>query len=338
MISCRLISDAYRVEVQLLRTFVAVARLGSFSAAAVELGYTQAAVSQQVAALENDLKTRLLNRRPVEPTEAGARLLEHAEPILLRLDAARADVTRMAKTPPNATLLVGATPLAGATSNLPQALAALRARMPRLEIAVETATRQQVATGVAKGELDLALTDGLTAPGDPLTEQAPVKAIGLSEESVRVVLPPDHPLAARTTLRLQDLADARWIDADKVAPPLAEIRRHAGVEGFRPALRYLGEDLMTLVNLAAAGHGLTLLPESALRVAEVTTIRVAQPRVGHRVELLHTALPDGSPATALADILTQRLGASQGLLERDYQQGSREISTGASPFPKECRR
>src|SRR5580704_4677239 len=147
MISCRLISNAYRVDPQQLRTFVTVARLASFSAAARELGYTQAAVSQQVAALENDLKTRLLNRRPVEPTAAGARLLEHAEPILLRLDAARADVTRMTKTPPNATLQVGVTPLAGATSNLPQALAALRARMPRLEITVETATRQQVATG-----------------------------------------------------------------------------------------------------------------------------------------------------------------------------------------------
>jgi DNA-binding transcriptional LysR family regulator len=70
-------------------------------------------------------------RRPVTPTEPGARLLEHAEPILLRLDAARADVTRMTKTPPNATLLIGVTPLAGATSALPTALAALRVQMPR---------------------------------------------------------------------------------------------------------------------------------------------------------------------------------------------------------------
>ena len=92
-----------------------MARLGSFSAAAAELGYTQAAVSQQIAALEDDLKTQLLNRRPVTPTEAGTRLLEHADPILLRLDAARADVTRMTTTPA-ATLLIGVTPLAGATS------------------------------------------------------------------------------------------------------------------------------------------------------------------------------------------------------------------------------
>ncbi|HTR94616.1 MAG TPA: LysR family transcriptional regulator, partial [Trebonia sp.] len=116
------------MEAQLLRTFVTVARLGSFSAAAGELGYTQAAVSQQIAALENDLKTQLLTRRPVGPTEAGTRLLEHAGPILLRLDAARADVTRMTSTPA-ATLIVGVTPLAGATPALATALAALRERM-----------------------------------------------------------------------------------------------------------------------------------------------------------------------------------------------------------------
>jgi len=305
MISCRLISDAYLVEVQLLRTFVAVARLGSFSAAAKELGYTQAAVSQQVAALENDLKTRLLNRRPVEPTEAGARLLEHAEPILLRLDAARADVTRMTSAPA-AALVVGVTPLAGATPALATALAGLRERMPRLDVTVRTGTRAAIALGVARGETDLALTDGLTAPGDPLSELAPVTATGISQASVAVILPAGHPLAGRRALRLPDLADSRWIEAGNVAPPLAEIRRHAGVDGFRPALCYLGQDVMTLVHLAAAGHGLTLLPEPVLSAPGVTTVRVTEPRVSHRVELLLPALHRDSPAAALADILTQR--------------------------------
>src|ERR1700760_3577057 len=129
MICCPPISDAYRVETHLLRTFVTVARLGSFSAAAVELGYTQAAVSQQIAALEGDLKTRLLHRRPVVPTEAGARLLEHAEPILLRLDAARAGGTPLAAAPAP-TLAVGVPPLAGSGP----ALAGLRQRLPRLTV------------------------------------------------------------------------------------------------------------------------------------------------------------------------------------------------------------
>jgi DNA-binding transcriptional LysR family regulator len=305
MVSCDPISNAYAVEAQLLRTFVAVARLGSFSAAAAELGYTQAAVSQQIAALENDLKTQLLNRRPVTPTEAGARLLEHAEPILLRLDAARADVTRVTKTPP-ATLVIGVTPLAGATSALAIALAELRNQMPRLGITVETGNRQQVATAVARGELDLALTDGLTAPGDPLPERAPIAALGLGQESVSVVLAAGHPLATRTALRLPDLAEARWIEAENVAPPLTEIRRHAGTDGFKPSFRYTGTDLATLLNLAAAGHGLTLLPETTLRDKGITSVRVAQPRLTHRIELLHAAQSKPSPAAALAAILSRR--------------------------------
>jgi molybdenum-dependent DNA-binding transcriptional regulator ModE len=170
MVSCHPISDAYRVEAQLLRTFVTVARLGSFSAAAAELGYTQAAISQQIAALEGDLKVRLLTRRPVTPTEAGTRLLEHAEPILLRLDAARADVTRMTR-PPSAALAVGMTPL---------------------------------------------------------------------------------------------------------------------------------------IRLAAAGHGLVLLPETALAVTGITAIPVTAPRVVHRLELVHGTFRDGSPAAELAALLTPR--------------------------------
>ena len=302
MISCVLISHAYLVEAQLLRTFVAVARRGSFSVAAAELGYTQAAVSQQIAALENDLKTQLLNRRPVAPTEAGARLLEHAEPILLRLDAARADITRMTKDPP-ATLVVGMTPLAGATSALVTALTELRVRMPRLTVTVQTASRERLAAGVARGELDLALTDGLTAPGDPLPERAPVTAIGLNQTNVAVIMPAGHPLAVRAALRLTDLADARWIEADCVAPPLAEVRRHAGTDGFKPAFCYTGMDVLTLTRLASAGHGLTLLPDTVLLPAGVAAVPVSVPKMTHRVELIHGTLRDSSPPAELAGLI-----------------------------------
>lgn len=303
MISCPLISDAYPVEAQLLRTFVTVTRLGSFSAAATRLGYTQAAVSQQIAALENDLKTQLLNRRPVTPTEAGARLLEHAEPILLRLDAARADVARMKPTPA-ATLVVGTTPLAGAADILAPALAELGRQRPRLQVTVETGARADIAMAVARGDLDLGLVDGLTAPGDPIPEQAPVTAVGLRQESVRVILPVGHPLAAKGALRLTDLADARWIEADSVAPPLAEIRWHAGTDGFRPCFRYAGADVLTLIRLASAGHGLTLLPESVLPRDGVAAVPVSAPKVSHRLELLHGTLRKSSPAAALASLIS----------------------------------
>ena len=286
----------------MLRTFVAVARLGSFSGAAVELGYTQAAISQQIAALESDLKVPLLNRRPVSPTEAGARLLEHAEALLLRLDAARADVTRMTQAPA-ATLVVGATPLAAGSPGRAPALAELRRRRPRVDVAVRVGPREHVLTAVARGECDVGLADGLTAWGDPLPEFSSLTAVGISQAGVAIVLPCDHPLAGRAGLRLSDLADARWIEAPDVTSPLAEIRRLAGVEGFRPAFRYDGSDVTSLLQLAAAGHGLTLLPETVLPPAGITAVRVASPRVVHRVELVHGTLRESSPAAALAALL-----------------------------------
>ncbi|WP_460370837.1 LysR family transcriptional regulator, partial [Actinocorallia lasiicapitis] len=85
------------MDPHLLRTFVTVARLGSFSAAATELGYTQSAVSQHIAGLEQELGAALLTRRPVAPTPVGDRLMEHAVPLLLRLDAARDDIARLAR-------------------------------------------------------------------------------------------------------------------------------------------------------------------------------------------------------------------------------------------------
>jgi DNA-binding transcriptional LysR family regulator len=295
------------VDPHLLRTFVTVARLGSFSAAAAELRYTQAAVSQQIAALEGDLKVTLLNRRPVTPTEPGVRLLEHAEPILLRIEAARADLTRMTQSPAS-TLVIGATPLAAATAEgggLAAALGTLRQRMPRLDVTVRVASRSSVTIGVARGELDVGLIDGLAASGDslPPLASAPLSAVGVAESAVGVVFPLDHPLASRASLRLADLLDARWIDAPEAAPPLSDIRRVARTDGFRPALTYEGTDTLTLIALAAAGHGLTLLPTGLAALGECAAVRVGEPRIVHRVELVHGTLREGSPAAELASLL-----------------------------------
>jgi DNA-binding transcriptional LysR family regulator len=183
---------------------------------------------------------------------------------------------------------------------------AARCRQPRLDVALQVGTRKHVLTAVARGELDVGLTDGLTAPGDPLPEFSSLTAVGISQTGVAIVLASDHPLAGRAGLRLSDLADARWIEAPDVAAPLTEIRRLAGVDGFRPAFRYDGSDVMSLIQLAAAGHGLTLLPETAPTQTGITAIRVASPRVVHRVELVHGTLREGSPAAALAALLASR--------------------------------
>jgi DNA-binding transcriptional LysR family regulator len=234
------------MDPHLLRTYVTVVRLASFSEAARELGYTQSAVSQHIAALEQDLGARLLTRRPVAPTAVGERLLEHAGPLLLRLEAARADVARTAAAPEH-----GLTLAAAPTALGPGVVAALPAAGTTLRVLA----RDEVPAAVATGAADLGLVDGLAAPSDPLRlpDVAPLTTRGVAEEPVRVLLPAAHPLAGRPALRLGDLADARWLDAPDAGLPLAQLRAANAGHGFRPSLRYDGTDVRTLTALAAAG-------------------------------------------------------------------------------------
>ncbi|MEU6992686.1 LysR family transcriptional regulator [Streptomyces sp. NPDC046465] len=281
------------MDPHLLRTYVTVARLASFSDAARELGYTQSAVSQHIAALEQDLGAALLTRRPVAPTPAGARLLEHAGALLLRLDAARAEVVRMAAAPEQ-----GLTLAAAPTALTRRTVEAL----PPAGVTLSVLPREEIPAAVATGAADLGLVDGLAAPRDPLRlpDVAPLSACGIAEEPVAVLLPEGHPLARRAGLRLGDLVDARWLDAPDTGLPLAQLRAANGISGFRPALRYDGTDLRTLASLVASGHGLALLPRTVADEARGTVaVPLTAPRVVHRTELLHAGALRG-PAAVLA--------------------------------------
>ncbi|MBP2331037.1 DNA-binding transcriptional LysR family regulator [Kibdelosporangium banguiense] len=262
------------MDLHLLRTFVAVARQGSFSHAAAELGYTQSAVSQHIAALESDLGATLLSRRPVAPTTVGERLLEHAGPLLLRLDAARADIVRMTA-PPATRLAIGVSPLAMSPS--------AAAMLAPFDLTVEVLSREDVLAGVATGSFDAGLVDGIAAPTDPLNlaDIRPHQTVSVAEQPVAVILPDGHPLSGRAGLRLGDLADSRWIDAPDAGIPLAQLRTMSRSDGFRASLRYTGTDVLGLVALARAGHGLTLLPQSV-----AGGVPISAPSLVHRVEAI----------------------------------------------------
>lgn len=293
------------MDPHLLRTFVAVARCGSFSEAARELGYTQSAVSQHIAALESDLGAVLLQRRPVDPTSIGLRLLEHAGPLLLRLDAARADIARL-NAAPAARIVIGISPLA-MTSRLTEALAEMRQTRARLEVAVRVLGREAVIREVATASVDLGLVDGIAAPSDPLhlPEGDLLTAKAIAEQPLAVAFPARHPLADRTGLRLADLADARWIDAPDTAVSLAQLRTVSGSDGYRASLRYEGTDIRGLIALATAGHGLALLPKQELDgVPGINAVPISAPRLVHRTEALHSNPLDGAPAFLAAALTT----------------------------------
>ncbi|CAM5411332.1 hypothetical protein SXANM310S_06162 [Streptomyces xanthochromogenes] len=292
------------MDPHLLRSFVAVVERGSFSAAAQALGYTQSAVSQHIAALEADLGTPLLRRRPVGPTEAGERLMEHARPLLLRLEAARADLARLTRVRP-ARLTLACAPAALAPA-LADTLAGLRRAAPGLAVEVRVLGRDEAVRAVLTGAADLALVTGAAAPSDPLPlpDAGPMTTRAAAEEPLAVLLPASHPLAGRPALRLTDLADARWIDAPDTAVPLAELRAAARSDGFEAQVAYGGTDLRGLGMLVAAGHGLAALaPGVAEGLAGTVAVRVSAPRLVHRTEIVHPRDPD-EPVRALVAALT----------------------------------
>jgi DNA-binding transcriptional LysR family regulator len=150
------------VDLRHLAALEAVARTGSFGRAARELGYTQSAVSQQIAQLERIVGQRLFDRpggpRPVEPTEAGLLLLRHADAIVAQLDAARADMAALAEGEAG-TLRVGIYQSVGARL-LPALVRRFRAQLPRVGVRVrEESSADDLLRLLEHGELDLSFAD-----------------------------------------------------------------------------------------------------------------------------------------------------------------------------------
>ncbi|HWX43691.1 MAG TPA: LysR substrate-binding domain-containing protein [Solirubrobacteraceae bacterium] len=145
------------LSVSRLRILREVALRGSFSAAAEALSYTQSAVSQQIAALEAETGVALLERRPrgVRLTGAGQTLLEHAEGILARLEAAEEELAAIAGLR-GGQLRMASFPTAGATL-MPVAIARFRASYPEVELTLAEGEPEEIAPRLHAGEFDLAL-------------------------------------------------------------------------------------------------------------------------------------------------------------------------------------
>jgi DNA-binding transcriptional LysR family regulator len=155
-------NDWLGIDLRHLAALEAVARTRSFGAAARELGYTQSAVSQQIAQLERIVGQRLFDRpggpRRVEPTEAGLLLLGHADAIVARLDAARADMAALAAGAAG-TLRVGIYQSVGARL-LPALVRRFREQWPQVGIRVrEESSAADLLRLLEHGELDLTFAD-----------------------------------------------------------------------------------------------------------------------------------------------------------------------------------
>jgi molybdate transport repressor ModE-like protein len=296
------------LSVRRLQVLREVARHGSISAAAESLSYTQSAISQQIAALESEAGMKLLERRPrgVRLTTAGQTLVEHAERILARLQAAEAELSAIAGLR-GGQLRMASFPTAGATL-MPVAIANFRASYPEVTLTLAEGEPQDIAARLKAGEFDLALL--FEFAGESLLQQDMTR-VELLEDPLYLALPQEHPLAGRKKLRLEDLASQAWVQTSSASPCARHVVDSCRAAGFEPKVSFESDDYQTVQGLVAAGVGVALIPELALSIVrEDIVIRALSPNPP--VRRVTAALPAETRLTPASSAMLRILEGAAG--------------------------
>jgi DNA-binding transcriptional LysR family regulator len=255
-----------------LRVLREIAARGSFSAAAEALAFTQSAVSQQVAALERETGTRLVERgvRPVRLTEAGRALMAHAEAVLARLDEAEQELGELAGLR-RGRLRLASFPTAIATL-VPRAVAEFSRRHPDVALTVVDDHHQGVLRRLARWELDLALIyDHASLPAPEVA----LERTHLLDDPFDLVVPHGHPLAGRTSAALAELAGETWIGGTPGGAYARIVLSSCRAAGFEPRVVFGSDDYHAVQAFVAVGLGVAMLPRLALTVPRPGLARVA---------------------------------------------------------------
>jgi DNA-binding transcriptional LysR family regulator len=250
------------LDVHRLRLLLEFAQRGTIAATAAALGYTPSAVSQQLATLEREAGTALLDRTPraAELTEAGRRLAGRAAEILAMIEAAEAD---LAAPEPAGRVTISAFPSA-AVAFAPALTRTARAH-PGLRLLLrQTQEGAEVLRLVRAGQVDVAIVDdwsGRLAAG----QSEALRLFPLITDPLVLVVPRGHWAAdLREPVALHRLRDEPWL-----APPAGEASRRAfdqvlSASGGITTMPSEFEGLATILSLVARGIGIALLPRLSL--------------------------------------------------------------------------
>ena len=311
------------VEIRHLAALEAVVETGSFGRAGAELGYSQSAISQQIATLERAAGLQLLERpggrRPVTPTDAGQRLLRHARRASAAMRAAEADLRALADGEAG-TLRVGTFQSVGVRL-LPTAMRRYVERWPSVEVRlVEAAYDEELHALLERGEIDLAFT---IENDDPTFER------------VRVISDPYVLLAPAGSELAQSERPIRPREIARL--PLIAYRNAS--EGVEPYLRSRGLELEIVFRsdeggivqgLVGAGIGYTVVPLLGVDESpDVAVLEVAGIPPRMITIAWHTDRTPTPASRAFVEIVTE-LGAE---IAAGYAQGvtSRTVTTSTAP-------
>ena len=283
-----------------LRVLREVAAAGSFSAAAHSLGYTQSAVSRQVAALETVAGRRLFDRsrHGVTLTPAGTRLLASAVRVLDELDATLRDLSGDQSAAGPVRLGAFATAAAGL---VPRALLTLG---PQIKVTLREGTTPALTRALRAGTLDLAIL-ARTPPFRPPDAETPaLELTTLSERELVIGVSTRHPLAGARAVEVQQLNGQVWV-ASRSDPGDTLLGAWPGL-AERPDIRYVVRDWLAKLQIVAAGLAITTLAPIALDVLPdgITAVAVrGEPQETRRVVLARRPGPLAGPTAQVADAL-----------------------------------
>lgn len=241
-----------------LRYFLEVVRCGSISEASQRLNVAASAVSRQIAKLERELETPLLERRArgVVPSAAGERLAAHARKAQLASEQVAAELRGLSDLHRGQVRL--ATTEGFSLDFLPELIVAFRRGYAGIQFSLEVGAPATVTRRVQEGDADLGLTFSLKPAPD-------IRVEATLSGAIEAIVAPDHPLAGRTGLALVDLQPYPLA----IPMPDTTVRQLfdicCGVQGlsFDPVL--VSNNMQALYRFAALGGGVCLSSELSLR-------------------------------------------------------------------------
>lgn len=241
-----------------LRTLATVLETGSFALAAQHLGYTASAVSQQMATLERGTRLTLFEReaRSIRPTPSAAFLAARGQEVLAVLGALQDDLRGLADGVVG-TVRLGSFPTAS-EQLLPGALAALAARHPTVDVALDEGEPAELIPRLQDGDLDVAVVYGYTRV--PTRRPRALALTPLLREDLVLLLPAGHPLAAEDEVALEQFVDAVWVTTRQGTGGATCLLRMCADAGFEPNISHRSNDYDVIRGFVRAGLGIALVP------------------------------------------------------------------------------
>ncbi|MDQ0391408.1 LysR family transcriptional regulator [Labrys monachus] len=242
-----------------LKTFTAVAATLNFTRAAEQVHLSQSSVTEQIQALEADLGVKLFNRshKGLTLTPAGERLLGYAGELINLADEVYAAVASTSATLSGKLVIGGLETLC--STRLPELVAEFSRRYPAVEITLKTADSGGLRNGIRNGDLDVSFFFGEASAA------AGVRSEAVVEEELLIIVPPNHRLAGRESIKPEDLVDEAFL----VTPPGCIYRKmfdevFAATLPGRPKRAGEFASIGSIRGLVEAGLGCALVPRLAL--------------------------------------------------------------------------